>query len=162
MDGGDGLTMEERSRRSVVVGMSSGGSLVVTRLRSVEAAADRMRALIVDDDLVIRMIHSKLLNNFGIENQMVVNRKEALDVHSAGKKFDLIMMDMDMPVMNGIKATKKLREMGVHSLIAGVSSRSIEQEKQKFMRAGLDDYQKKLLTSDKLFSILNKVNYKEI
>ncbi|GMY06151.1 two-component response regulator 24-like [Fagus crenata] len=121
-------------------------------------AATKITALVVDDDTINQMIHRRLLDNQGIRNQVVGNGKEAIDVHCSGKNFDLILMDMDMPVMNGIEATRKLRAMGIRSMIAGVSANSREQEKQEFMEAGLDDYQEKPLTTSKLVSILHKVN----
>ena len=48
--------------------------------------------------------------------------------------------------------------MGIRSTIAGVSSRSVEQEIQEFIEAGLDDYQEKPLTMSKLISIIHKIN----
>lgn len=54
------------------------------------------------------------------------------------------------------QATKKLRLMGIHSMIAGVSARSMEAHKE-FMEAGLDDYLEKPLTAAKLSSIINKI-----
>ncbi|XP_062147847.1 two-component response regulator 24-like [Alnus glutinosa] len=116
-----------------------------------------LTALVVDDGLVNQMIHRRLLDALGIQNQVVGNGKEAVDVHSSGKSFDLILMDKDMPVMNGIEATRKLRAMGIRSLIAGVSAGSEEQEKQEFIEAGLDDYQEKPLSTTKLASILHKL-----
>ncbi|KAJ4728382.1 two-component response regulator ARR22-like [Melia azedarach] len=123
------------------------------------ATATKIRALVVDDNKVNQTIHHRLLQSLGIENQVVVNGKEAVDVHSSGKYFDLILMDMDMPVMNGIEATKKLRAMGIRSTIAGVSTHSQDKEKKEFMEAGLDDYQEKPLTTAKLVSILHKINH---
>ncbi|XVF72148.1 hypothetical protein PTKIN_Ptkin12aG0096900 [Pterospermum kingtungense] len=118
----------------------------------------KITALVVDDSIINQSIHHKLLDNLGIENEVVGNGKEAVDIHFAGKNFDLILMDMDMPVMNGIEATRKLREMGIRSMIAGVSSRSMEQEIREFVEAGLDDYQEKPLTMTKLISIIRKIN----
>ncbi|XWS76149.1 hypothetical protein CRYUN_Cryun01aG0151600 [Craigia yunnanensis] len=118
----------------------------------------KITALVVDDNMINRTIHHRLLDNLGIENEVVGNGKEAVDVHCSGKNFDLILMDMEMPIMNGIEATRKLREMGIHSMIAGVSSRSMEQEIQEFIEAGLDDYQEKPLTMSKLISIIRKIN----
>ncbi|XP_024932957.2 two-component response regulator 24 isoform X1 [Ziziphus jujuba] len=117
----------------------------------------KMTALIVDDNRVNQTIHHRLLQNLGIENQVVGNGKEAIDVHCSGKNFDLILMDLDMPVMNGIEATRKLRAMGIQSTIAGVSSRSLTDNIQEFIEAGLDDFQEKPLTIAKLVSILRKV-----
>ncbi|XP_041008871.1 two-component response regulator 24-like [Juglans microcarpa x Juglans regia] len=128
---------------------------------STSAATKNITALVVDDDSVNQMIHSKILENLGIQNQVVRNGKEAVDLHSSGNNFDLILMDMDMPVMNGIEATRKLRAMGVRSIIAGVSTCTRDELEQKeFMAAGLDDFQEKPLTTPKLVSILQKVNKK--
>ncbi|KFK44929.1 hypothetical protein AALP_AA1G321100 [Arabis alpina] len=104
-------------------------------------------------------MHHKLLDRLGIKNDVVSNGKEAVDVHCSGKHYDLILMDMDMPIMNGIQATKKLREMGIESKIAGVTTRSKEGEKQEFMDAGLNDFQEKPLTLSKLLSILQKLEF---
>ncbi|OIW05077.1 hypothetical protein TanjilG_06213 [Lupinus angustifolius] len=116
----------------------------------------QLTALIVDDDMMIRMIHRKMLSNIGVRNQAVQNGKEAIDLHHSGKSFDLILMDKDMPVMNGVEATKKLRSMGIHSMIAGVSS-SVEQHIPEFIEAGLDTYLEKPLNTDKLTSIIHQI-----
>ncbi|XVF21450.1 hypothetical protein REPUB_Repub12eG0091400 [Reevesia pubescens] len=126
--------------------------------QSRHGVSNKITALVVDDNIINRTIHHRLLDNLGIENEVVENGKEAVDVHCSGKNFDLILMDMDMPIMNGIEATRKLREMGIRSVIAGVSSHSMEEEIQEFIGAGLDDYQEKPLTLSKLISIIRKIN----
>ena len=68
----------------------------------------KITALVVDDNMINRTIHHRLLDNLGIENEVVDNGKEAVDVHCSGKNFDLILMDMDMPIMNGIEVRKCL------------------------------------------------------
>ncbi|KAG7556581.1 Signal transduction response regulator receiver domain [Arabidopsis suecica] len=122
-------------------------------------AESKLTALVVDDSFVNQTIHQKLLNRLGIENDVVTNGKEAVDVYCSGRNYDLILMDMDMPIMNGIQATKRLREMGIESKIAGVTTRANEGEKQEFMEAGLNDFQEKPLTISKLLSILHKLNF---
>ncbi|XP_065876303.1 two-component response regulator 24 [Euphorbia lathyris] len=119
-----------------------------------------MKALVVDDDNINRRIHCKLLQNLGVEFEEVRNGKEAIDIHSSGKKFDLILMDLDMPILNGIQATKQLRAMGISSIIAGVSTHSMEEQVQvqEFVKSGLNDYQQKPLTTAKLIDILRKIN----
>ncbi|KAI4300113.1 hypothetical protein L6164_033527 [Bauhinia variegata] len=119
----------------------------------------QLTALVVDDDMVNQKIHQRLLNSVGVKNKTVGNGKEAVDIHCSGQSFDLILMDMDMPIMNGIEATKKLRAMGIHSTIAGISTRSVEAQVNEFKEAGLDDYQEKPLTLDKLNSILHKIKF---
>jgi len=79
-----------------------------------------LSALVVDDDLVNQMIHRRLLDALGIQNQVVGNGKEAVDVHSSGKSFDLILMDKDMPVMNGIEVRTYIcsfTKASIHTLL---------------------------------------------
>ncbi|KAF8007024.1 hypothetical protein BT93_B1075 [Corymbia citriodora subsp. variegata] len=123
----------------------------------VSCPKSEVTALVVDDDKVSQMIHHRLLNILGIKNDVVVNGKEAVDIHLSGKKFNLILMDRDMPVMNGIEATKKLRDMGIGSTIAGVSSHSSSKVKQEFIEAGLDVYHEKPLSVAKLLSVVNNI-----
>ncbi|GLU07856.1 hypothetical protein SLE2022_247960 [Rubroshorea leprosula] len=141
---------------SNVVGTALLSSPRINREQMKNIQTNISTALVVDDDIINRKIHRKLLDNLGIESETVTNGKEAVDVHCDGKNFDLILMDLEMPIMNGIEATKKLREMGIHSMIAGVSTRSLEEEKQEFMDAGLNDFKEKPLTVAKLVSILHK------
>ncbi|MED6132988.1 hypothetical protein PIB30_024065 [Stylosanthes scabra] len=99
----------------------------------------QLRGLVVDDNILNRKIHERMLNGLGVECMVVANGKEAVDVHCYGQSFDLILMDKDMPIMNGIQtmmgelttakgdveppasasyaATKELRSMGISSMI---------------------------------------------
>lgn len=128
-------------------------------MASHENFASKLTALVVDDTEIIRKIHQKMLNSLGVKTQGAKNGKEALEIHSYGQKFDLILMDKDMPIMNGVEATKGLRAMGICSTIVGVSSHSMEEEIVKFMEAGLDEYQEKPLNKVKLSSILDKIKH---
>ncbi|KAF8388333.1 hypothetical protein HHK36_026999 [Tetracentron sinense] len=117
----------------------------------------KVTALVVEDNVVNQMIHKRLLSNLGIETQVVENGKEAVDLHHSGAVFDLILMDMEMPIMNGPEATRVLRAMGVRSKIVGVTAYSGDYEKRVFMDAGLDDYYEKPLTMAKLVSLLQEL-----
>ncbi|CAJ2632856.1 unnamed protein product [Trifolium pratense] len=119
-------------------------------------SADKLTALVVDDDKLVRMIHQGLLKRAGVKNEAVKNGKEAVDIHYSGQRLDIILMDKEMPIMTGIEATKKLRSMGILSRIIGVSS-CTKAEKQEFLKAGIDDYQVKPLTIGVLNSILDVV-----
>jgi len=67
----------------------------------------QLKVLIVDDVEVIRMTHKMLLDRVGIKDHVAVeNGKEAVELHNNGQSFDLILMDKDMPVMNGIELRK--------------------------------------------------------
>lgn len=74
--------------------------------RSVEIieAKRSFSVLIVDDDCLIRRIHRALLSKFTKEIQEVENGQQAVDLHRSGAtSFDIILMDQDMPIMNGLE-----------------------------------------------------------
>ncbi|XP_037497127.1 two-component response regulator 24 [Jatropha curcas] len=85
-------------------------------------------------------------------NPQAVNGKEAVDLHCLGLSYNLIVMNMEMPVMHGYEATKELRDMGVYSAIVGVVSRN--EEAENFMEAGLDGCVSKPLSIEKLAPFL--------
>ncbi|XP_030475410.2 two-component response regulator 24-like [Syzygium oleosum] len=122
-------------------------------------AKKKLSVLIVDDDSTIRTIHTILVNRVGVEveSKLAENGKVAVDLFRAGESFDLVLMDWEMPVMNGIEATKELRNMGVSSMIVGVTSHSMDTEKGTFMAAGLDDCYGKPLSIKILKNILQKM-----
>ncbi|MCE5165662.1 hypothetical protein HAX54_011419 [Datura stramonium] len=120
------------------------------------SVAKKLKALIVDDDAIVRMIHKALLRKFDVETHEVKNGQEAVLAHRSGAYFDLILMDLDMPVMNGRQATKELRDMHVCSLIAGVTSLG-DEENKSFIDAGLDYYYQKPLTVDAVRNLVDKI-----
>lgn len=69
-----------------------------------------MRALIVDDSSFIREYLRHLLDRMGISCEEAVNGSDALSVLAAAQSFDLMLLDVNMPVMNGLECVKALRE----------------------------------------------------
>ncbi len=68
------------------------------------------RALVVDDSLTVRIYHSSLLRNFGYEVDTAENGLEALEM-AMKKRYDLILSDINMPVMDGFEFVRKLRKL---------------------------------------------------
>ena len=68
-----------------------------------------MRILIVDDSVFVTMLVSEMLSNNNIDNIVRYNGKEAVDLLLTDNNFDIILMDIEMPIMNGIDAIKKIR-----------------------------------------------------
>ncbi|TXG65813.1 hypothetical protein EZV62_007088 [Acer yangbiense] len=79
-----------------------------------------------------------------------------VDDNSLMHNFDIVFMDLGMPIMNGIEATKELRAMGVVCKIVGVTSCENTDEKEAFKQAGLDILHEKPLTLAKVNSILEQ------
>lgn len=63
----------------------------------------RIFALIVEDDRVTQMRHRMILKRFKCESQVAENGKEAIDLYRSGASFDVVFMDMEMPIMNGLE-----------------------------------------------------------
>ncbi|KAL1560492.1 two-component response regulator 24-like [Salvia divinorum] len=117
----------------------------------------KISALVVDDDRVIRVVEEKLLVRFGLETKVAKNGKEALDLFVAGNTFDFVVMDMEMPVMDGPEATRALRARGVDCMIVGVTSRGDGPEKAEFEAAGLNCCWEKPLNAQIVGTILDKL-----
>ncbi|KAI3844610.1 hypothetical protein MKW92_005333 [Papaver armeniacum] len=79
-------------------------------------------ALVVDDSEFMRKFH------------------KAVRLHEEGKRFDVMLMDYEMPEMNGAQATSRIREMGVQSVILGVSGIDDETVQASFVQSGLTEF----------------------
>ncbi|KAH7571801.1 hypothetical protein JRO89_XS04G0145000 [Xanthoceras sorbifolium] len=101
----------------------------------------KLSALVVDDDPLIRKVHSAILKSLGFIAQLASNGKEAVDVFRHGANFDIVFIDMDMPIMNGIEVQQQRRYetcMGVTCKIVAVTSRGTDVEMEDFVQAGAD------------------------
>ncbi|KAJ6326216.1 hypothetical protein OIU78_013339 [Salix suchowensis] len=119
--------------------------------------SNNFSVLIVDDDRIVRETNRRFTGLAGTQKQLRMefqeakNGKEAVYLHLAGASFDLILMDFQMPIMNGIQATQLLRQMGVKSRIVGVTS---ESDHQAFFDAGLNNCIQKPLNPAKIAEFL--------
>ncbi|MGE7839958.1 response regulator transcription factor [Lysinibacillus sp. NPDC093712] len=96
------------------------------------------RILIVDDDQAIRNLISVYLENEGMQTEKVEDAVEALKMLEKNK-FDLILLDIMMPKMDGIEACLKIREERSMPIIM-LSAKSEDMDKIKGLAAGADDY----------------------
>eukprot|EP00826_Nyctotherus_ovalis_P013158 TRINITY_DN13517_c0_g2_i1.p1 TRINITY_DN13517_c0_g2~~TRINITY_DN13517_c0_g2_i1.p1 ORF type:complete len:447 (+),score=142.72 TRINITY_DN13517_c0_g2_i1:124-1464(+) len=124
------------------------------------------RILIADDNMSNRFILKSILHKCGLSSIEAQNGSDALGVVqkyvSAGnvKHLLLVFMDLQMPVMNGIEATKAIIELCNHAgaitpPIIGVSSDSLEEDRAKFLAAGINEFISKPLDKGKIESVLN-------
>ncbi|XVF42385.1 hypothetical protein PTKIN_Ptkin01aG0357900 [Pterospermum kingtungense] len=145
----------------MVLGKGASSSLSTQMVGGAKATVENnnnFTVLVVDDDPLVRLIHDMHLKQLGLTVQVVENGKKAVDLCRFGATFNLILMDKEMPVMDGAEATKQLRAMGVKSMIAGVTSRDLPYEVQDFMEAGLDYCFEKPLTTDIIRFLLQELN----
>ncbi|MEN4046860.1 MULTISPECIES: response regulator [unclassified Sulfurimonas] len=119
---------------------------------------DKTEALVVEDNLINQRLIKILLEEYNIDVSTASNGLEAVKMYKE-KKYDIIFMDIDMPYMNGIVATKEIKDMMLlksQAPIVALTAMAMEGDKEMLLEEGLDDYLSKPLTRDKLEYILDK------
>ena len=99
--------------------------------------------LVAEDNDINRQIMEHLLQRLGITIQFTANGREAVDaVLAAGAKFDAVLMDVQMPVMDGLEATRLIRGRidATHLPIITMTAYAMEQERQMCLDAGMNDH----------------------
>lgn len=117
----------------------------------------KLRVLVADDTVFNQQIIKRLLNKWGVEVKVVNNGKEAVTAF-IDEEFDLIIMDVKMPEMDGFEATRKIREAekksGKHTPIIAMTASSAEEDKERCLASGMDGYVPKPLDSDQLYELI--------
>ncbi|XP_021724264.1 two-component response regulator ARR22-like [Chenopodium quinoa] len=98
----------------------------------------KFTALIVDDNIAVQNVEQMLLHKKGFETKVVASGQEAFNIFSEGKCFDVVFMEMKLPIMDGIQASKELQAMGVKCLIFGMITSESKFDIQAFLEADLD------------------------
>jgi len=116
--------------------------------------------LVVEDNPANQMFMKVILNKMGITFDIANNGIEAIEKFK-NNKYDFILMDENMPNMNGIEATKKIREIERekhldHTIIIALTANALDGDKDRFILAGMDYYLSKPLDIEKLKEILRK------
>lgn len=122
-------------------------------------AAHPVTVLVTDDNLVNRKVANKLLQKLGCEVIEAADGQEALDSVSSGK-IDLVLMDVQMPNMDGLTATTRIREMKsplCETPIIGLSANAMPADQQEMLNAGMDSYLAKPVHLDQLKTALSQI-----
>jgi PAS domain S-box-containing protein len=118
-----------------------------------------LRILIVEDDKVNLMVLALMLKEKGHFTESASNGFEALLLH-AKNQYDVIFMDIQMPIMDGIEATAKIRERegeSRHTPIIALTAFALVGDREKFLSYGLDEYIPKPIKMGDLFQLLDEV-----
>lgn len=98
--------------------------------------------LVVEDNLINRTIMVKLLKNYGFKNiDVALNGEEAITlINRKPLTYGLILMDINMPVLDGIGATKEIRRMGLEVPIIAMTANALKGDEEKYLEIGMNDY----------------------
>ncbi len=108
-----------------------------------EVPAARHRLLVAEDNIINQKVALKMIHKMGLRAEAVANGKEALDAWQR-QHYDLILMDVQMPEMNGFEATARIRALeagsGGHTPIIAMTAHAMKGDRERCLREGMDDY----------------------
>jgi signal transduction histidine kinase/CheY-like chemotaxis protein len=123
-----------------------------------------LRILLAEDENVNRILAMSLVEHEGIKVKAVENGKEAVEAYKSGN-FDLILMDIQMPIMDGVTATSIIRKIekntAEHIPIIALTAYAIKGDREKCLEAGMDDYLAKPINNRAFKDVLVKYLAKE-
>ncbi|KAI0393959.1 hypothetical protein F5Y17DRAFT_429878 [Xylariaceae sp. FL0594] len=145
---------EDEARKVKKVSISQDSNEMTRRIQHL---TPNKRILAAEDNLINQKVLVRLLRSFGLsEVDMVCNGAEAVSkMNSAIFEYDLILMDVSMPVMDGFEATTKIRKNGVtHIPIIAMTAHALAGDMEKCLEKGMDDYISKPINRDLLLEKL--------
>ena len=109
--------------------------------------------LVVDDNSVNRKVASQILKKAGCKVDEARSGREAIE-NTRSHEYDLIFMDIQMPEMDVIQATREIRELGLDRMppVVAMTAYSMEEDRTRFLKQGLDDYVPKPIKANTLVS----------
>jgi PAS domain S-box-containing protein len=126
----------------------------------VDKALTQMNILIVEDDPVNQLVLSRILKEKGHTIDLAFNGLEALEYFNKSY-YDLILMDIQMPEMDGVEATSHIREIENtlgkrHTPIIALTAYALQGDREKFLSFGMDEYLSKPIQMEELLSVMDR------
>jgi len=134
-----------------------------TTIQKEETPIYKLKALIAEDNPINMQLLKTTLKNLGVEAETAQNGLEAFNKYSMNpEKYDVIFMDVQMPVMDGIETTQEILEFeeeeGIeHTPIIAVTANVLKGDRERFLGAGMDDYISKPISMQNLKEVLEKI-----
>ena len=123
-------------------------------------AATGLRILLAEDNVINRALAAGILEKRGHSLAHAANGREAVET-AARETFDLIFMDVQMPEMDGLEATRCIRQAehgtGHHTPIVAMTAHAMPGDRERCLAAGMDDYLSKPLQKPALFALLDRL-----
>jgi PAS domain S-box-containing protein len=131
-----------------------------THRQEVAAEIRPLKILLVEDGKANQTMAIGLLTKWGHTVQLAANGFAAIEAYQS-ESFDAILMDVQMPEMNGLEATRRIRELergsGVHIPIVAMTARALKGDRQSCLDSGMDDYISKPINKLELNQVLKKL-----
>ena len=119
-----------------------------------------LRVLVVDDNLVNRLVAVATATKCGHQVAEAENGHQALEILARGDAFDVVLMDIQMPLIDGLEATREIRKgesHGQHLWIIGLTAAATVEDREACFAAGMDDYLSKPVRFEELKEVLGQI-----
>lgn len=133
-----------------------GGEAAREKMTVTSVPVSPLRVLVVEDVEVNRELLGEMLTREGHNVEFAANGAQAVTL-AARERFDVIVMDVRMPVMDGLEATRRIRRLGLPAgavPIVGLSANVLEEERRRYLAAGMDQCLTKPVPWPELFAAL--------
>jgi two-component system, sensor histidine kinase and response regulator len=153
----------QKELRSTLAKVLAGGPALVTVTAKVEVkpaiAEQALRILLAEDNVVNQKVAVALLSRLGHELTVAPNGQAAIDAYRR-QTFDVILMDVEMPVMSGYDATRAIRILeattGAHMPIVAMTARAMKGDRERCLEAGMDDYLSKPIQGKLVMDVIRR------
>ena len=134
---------------------------IITQYSVREELKHSIRILVAEDNPVNQRLATIMLGKAGYTVKVVDNGRTAVEAYAKSPDtFDLILMDIQMPEMDGLEATRRIREMGFTSVpIIAMTANAMVGDREKCVESGMDDYISKPIKREVIFKLLEKILY---
>ena len=134
----------------------------ITRVKSITSnkVFKGLNVLVAEDNVINQKLIKNILNGFDMHVTLATNGEEAVEQCKI-QRYDMIFMDIQMPIMSGLEATKKIIEYEdeykiEHTPIVALTANVIESDKKKYLSSGMDRYLKKPIDLEELVSVIEE------
>ncbi|MCR4305001.1 MAG: ATP-binding protein [Gallionella sp.] len=140
-------------------GQTIADTVPATLLLNSGKTGEKLRVLVVDDNEINRKLVRMLVEHLGGEADLAENGVQAVDACNQ-RTYDLILMDANMPVMDGVEATIRIRELENgkrHTPIIALTANAMSGDRERYLAAGMDEYLAKPINEKAFINILQKL-----
>jgi CheY-like chemotaxis protein/HPt (histidine-containing phosphotransfer) domain-containing protein len=132
---------------------------IITRHSVVEARKQKFRILLAEDNIVNQKVALRILEKAGYRADAVLNGREVLTALE-GNTYDLILMDVQMPELDGLETTaairRREREKGGHIPVIAMTAHAMKGDREQCLEAGMDDYLSKPIQPKELMEVIEQ------
>ena len=134
--------------------------IITIKIVEAPTSFDKINALVVEDNSINRRMMQLSLKSIGISSDMAENGRVGYEMRTKNS-YHIIFMDIQMPIMDGVEATKAIleyekRENQLHVPIVAVTANALKGDREQFLEEGMDEYISKPIDLDKFTTVIKE------